>query len=159
MESTEVHGKKRKRKHGGGKFVGNVSANSSKPQPHGLPSEPPMSEAAPHKKAKRELEPETIESEMENDNEDFIIEDNVAGASDSEQEPENPNFGGEKSQDGVNAYTIGLFRDYWEADTFKKYMREMGVKDAWIVPFKDGQRVDIKDVLEGVVNEKPAGTN
>ena len=70
----------------------------------------------------------------------------------------NPNFGGEKSQDGVNAYTIGLFRDYWEADTFKKYMREMGVKDAWIVPFKDGQRVDIKDVLEGVVNEKPAGT-
>jgi hypothetical protein len=30
----------------------------------------------------------------------------------------------------------------------------MGVKDAWIVPFKDGQRVDIKDVLEGVVADK-----
>lgn len=71
----------------------------------------------------------------------------------------NPNFGGQKSEDGTQSYTIGLFRDYWEADTFKKYMREMGVKDAWIVPFKDGQRVDIKDVLEGVVNEKPAGTN
>jgi TolA-binding protein len=71
----------------------------------------------------------------------------------------NPNFGGQKSEDGTNAYTIGLFRDYWEADTFKKYMREMGVKDAWIVPYKDGQRVDIKDVLEGVVNGKPAGTN
>jgi outer membrane murein-binding lipoprotein Lpp len=71
----------------------------------------------------------------------------------------NPNFGGQKSEDGTQAYTIGLFRDYWEADTFKKYMREMGVKDAWIVPFKDGERVDIKDVLEGVVNEKPAGTN
>ena len=71
----------------------------------------------------------------------------------------NPNFGGQKSDDGTQSYTIGLFRDYWEADTFKKYMREMGVKDAWIVPFKDGQRVDIKDVLEGVVNEKPAGTN
>jgi hypothetical protein len=28
------------------------------------------------------------------------------------------------------------------------------VKDAWIVPFKDGQRVDIKDVLEGVVADK-----
>jgi len=70
----------------------------------------------------------------------------------------NPNFGGEKSEDGEQRYTIGIFRDYWEADTFKKYMREMGVKDAWIVPFKDGQRVDIKDVLEGVVNEKPAGT-
>lgn len=67
----------------------------------------------------------------------------------------NPNFGGQKSEDGVKSYTIGMFRDYWEADTFKKYMREMGVKDAWIVPFKDGQRVDIKEVLEGVTAEKP----
>ncbi|NJM25668.1 MAG: Ezrin/radixin/moesin family protein [Bacteroidia bacterium] len=72
----------------------------------------------------------------------------------------NPNFGGEAAEDGTQRLTIGIFRDYWEADTFKKYMREMGVKDAWIVPFKDGQRVDIKDVLEGVVAEKPAeGTN
>lgn len=67
----------------------------------------------------------------------------------------NENFGGEKAEDGTQRLTIGIFRDYWEADTFKKYMREMGVKDAWIVPFKDGQRVDIKDVLEGVVSEKP----
>lgn len=68
----------------------------------------------------------------------------------------NPNFGGEVTEDGGQRITIGVFRDYWEADTFKKYMREMGVKDAWIVPYRDGQRVDIKDVLEGVVNEKPA---
>ncbi len=73
----------------------------------------------------------------------------------------NENFGGEKAGDGTQRLTIGIFRDYWEADTFKKYMREMGVKDAWIVPFKDGERVDIKDVLEGVVSEKPQeeGTN
>jgi hypothetical protein len=74
----------------------------------------------------------------------------------------NENFGGMAKEDGTQAYTIGVFRDYWEADTFKKYMREMGVKDAWIVPFKDGQRVDIKDVLDGVVSDKPAektGTN
>jgi vacuolar-type H+-ATPase subunit I/STV1 len=72
----------------------------------------------------------------------------------------NPNFGGEKGEDGAQRYTIGIFRDYWEADTFKKYMREMGVKDAWIVPYRDGTRVDIKDVLEGVAAEKPAqGTN
>jgi outer membrane murein-binding lipoprotein Lpp len=68
----------------------------------------------------------------------------------------NPNFGGEAKEGEPQKITIGIFRDYWEADTFKKYMRDMGVKDAWIVPFKDGQRVDIKDVLEGVVNEKPA---
>jgi outer membrane murein-binding lipoprotein Lpp len=68
----------------------------------------------------------------------------------------NPNFGGEAKDGEPQKITIGIFRDYWEADVFKKYMRDMGVKDAWIVPFKDGQRVDIKDVLEGVVNEKPA---
>jgi hypothetical protein len=72
----------------------------------------------------------------------------------------NPNFGGEATEKGEQRFTIGVFRDYWEADKFKKYMREMGVKDAWIVPFKDGVRVEIKDVLEGVVAdkaEKPSG--
>ena len=72
----------------------------------------------------------------------------------------NPNLGGEVKEGEPQKITIGIFRDYWEADTFKKYMREMGVKDAWIVPYKDGQRVEIKDVLEGVVSEKPAeGSN
>lgn len=69
----------------------------------------------------------------------------------------NPNLGGEVKQDEPQRITIGIFRDYWEADEFKKYMREMGVKDAWIVPYRDGQRVEIKDVLEGVVAEKPEG--
>jgi TolA-binding protein len=68
----------------------------------------------------------------------------------------NPNLGGEVKEGEPQKITIGIFRDYWEADTFKKYMREMGVKDAWIVPYRDGQRVEIKDVLEGVVNDKPA---
>jgi vacuolar-type H+-ATPase subunit I/STV1 len=69
----------------------------------------------------------------------------------------NPNFGGEaadKDKNEPQKITIGIFRDYWEADTFKKYMREMGVKDAWIVPYKDGTRVELKDVLEGVVAEQ-----
>jgi TolA-binding protein len=72
----------------------------------------------------------------------------------------NPNFGGEVKEGEPQKITIGIFRDYWEADTFKKYMREMGVKDAWIVPYRDGERVEIKDVLEGVLSEKPVqGTN
>ncbi|MBS1486115.1 MAG: Ezrin/radixin/moesin family protein [Bacteroidetes bacterium] len=70
----------------------------------------------------------------------------------------NPNFGGEATDKGEQRFTIGVFRDYWDADKFKKYMREMGVKDAWIVPFKDGQRVEIKDVLEGVVADKAAAS-
>ncbi len=63
----------------------------------------------------------------------------------------NENFGGESDADGVQKITLGKYRDYWEADTFKKYLREMGVNDAWIVPYKDGTRVAMKDVLEGVV--------
>jgi hypothetical protein len=71
----------------------------------------------------------------------------------------NPNFGGEAAEKGEQKFTIGIFRDYWEADKFKRYMREMGVKDAWIVPYKDGQRVEIKDVLEGVATEKNSSSN
>ncbi len=63
----------------------------------------------------------------------------------------NENFGGETDADGVQKITLGIFKDYWESDTFKKYLREMGVNDAWIVPYKDGTRVAMKDVLEGVV--------
>jgi len=62
-----------------------------------------------------------------------------------------PNFAGEISEDGTQRITLGEFRDYWEADIFKKYLRDMGVKDAWIVPYKDGERVSLKDVLEGVI--------
>ena len=62
----------------------------------------------------------------------------------------NENFSAEKDGD-INKYTLGVFRDYYEADAFKKYLREMGVKDAWIVSFKDGARVPIKDVLEGII--------
>jgi cell division septation protein DedD len=63
----------------------------------------------------------------------------------------NDNFGGETDENGVQKITIGVFRDYWEADVFKKHLRQIGVKDAWIVPFKDGTRVPMKDVLEGVI--------
>ncbi len=59
-------------------------------------------------------------------------------------------FFGEVGEDGLMRYTLGVFRDYWEADTFKKYMREMGVSDAWIISYRDGIRVPIKEVLENI---------
>lgn len=61
------------------------------------------------------------------------------------------NFSGDVDADGTRKYTLGQFTEYWEADQFKKYLREMGVKDAWIVSYKDGKRVPIKDALEGVL--------
>lgn len=60
----------------------------------------------------------------------------------------------EEGDEGIQKYTLGNFRDYWEADTFKKYLREMGVKDAWIVPYQDGIRVPIKDVLENLQSQR-----
>ena len=44
-------------------------------------------------------------------------------------------------------YTVGYFRDYWEADHFRKYLVGLNLKDAWIVAFKDNERVDIVSVL------------
>ena len=62
------------------------------------------------------------------------------------------NFKEENGPNNMQMYTLGNFRDYWEADKFKKYLRAMGVKDAWIVPYEDGQRRPIKEVLEQLRN-------
>lgn len=63
----------------------------------------------------------------------------------------NKNFSGEVDVDGTKKYTLGAFPTYWEADNFKKYLREMGVSDAWVVAYKDGKRVELKDALEGTL--------
>lgn len=73
---------------------------------------------------------------------------------------EHKRFHAEEDEDGVKKYTIAAFRDYWEADLFKKYLREMGVSDAWIVAYKDGVRVQIESVLSATDQEmvKSGGT-
>lgn len=57
------------------------------------------------------------------------------------------NFGLEKDQDGTMKYTLGAFRSYADATSFKKLMRNMGVRGAWIVAYKNGDRVEINAVL------------
>lgn len=68
----------------------------------------------------------------------------------------NPNFGGEAGREPTDPQriNIGIFRNYWEADKFKKYLREMGVKDAWVVPYRDGTRIEIREVLDLIVTEE-----
>ena len=61
------------------------------------------------------------------------------------------NFSGEIDADGTMRYTLGVFKEYWEADKFKQFLRKMGVKGAWVVAFKDGVRVELKDALEGAL--------
>lgn len=50
-------------------------------------------------------------------------------------------------------YVLGNFRQYEDADKLKKHLRKTGIRDAWIVPYKDGQRVSLKEVLDQVVEE------
>ncbi len=50
---------------------------------------------------------------------------------------------------GTQKFTIGEFREYRAADDLKKYLQKMGVSDAWIVSYKDGQRVDISEAKGG----------
>lgn len=50
-------------------------------------------------------------------------------------------------------YVLGNFRDYREADALKKHMRKIGMTRAWIVPYKNGERVPLKEVLEFVIDD------
>ncbi len=60
------------------------------------------------------------------------------------------NFSGDIDDDGSMKYTLGEFQDYWESDKFKQFLREMGVEGAWVVAYKDGKRINMKDAREGL---------
>jgi hypothetical protein len=53
----------------------------------------------------------------------------------------------ETDENGNKKYIIGSFRDYWDADLFRNYLCEMGIKDAWIICYRDNQRVSITDIF------------
>lgn len=48
---------------------------------------------------------------------------------------------------GLIKHTLGYFSQYLPAKTLRDYLLKLGVKKAWVVAFKDGQRMDIADAL------------
>lgn len=58
----------------------------------------------------------------------------------------------QEEMEGLRKYVIGNFRNYEDANVLKRYLREMGVKDAWIVPYKDNKRVPLKEVIDQASN-------
>jgi hypothetical protein len=44
--------------------------------------------------------------------------------------------------DGLKKYTLGYFQDKAEADKFVKILSELFVKEAKVVTYTDGKRVD-----------------
>ena len=59
-------------------------------------------------------------------------------------------FSEEEEQD-LRKYVLGNFRSYEEANVLKRYLREMGLKDAWITSYMDGKRVPLKEVIPKTV--------
>lgn len=50
--------------------------------------------------------------------------------------------------DGYNKYIIGSCRTYAEAMHMRDDLRKLGIKDAWIVPYIDGERVTANEANE-----------
>lgn len=60
----------------------------------------------------------------------------------------NENFDATKDG-GINKYILGGFDSYEKAKELQDAVRKMGLRDAWVVAYKDGQRVDVKQVTGG----------
>jgi hypothetical protein len=62
-----------------------------------------------------------------------------------------------ETKDGMDKYVVGLFLNLDEADSFKKDMAKMGIKDAWVVAYKDGIRITHAEAKAGIEAQKAAG--
>jgi chromosome segregation ATPase len=54
----------------------------------------------------------------------------------------------EKPND-IQKVSLGRFRQYEDAKRLKTQLKGMGLKDAWIVSYKDGKRISIEEALKG----------
>lgn len=52
-----------------------------------------------------------------------------------------------ESSDGMQKILIGNFRNYDEAKELGDYFKRIGLRDAWVVPYRDGQRISLKEAL------------
>ena len=50
--------------------------------------------------------------------------------------------------DGLQKILVGNFRNYDEAKELMEYIQKIGVKDAWVVPFRDGTRITLEEALQ-----------
>ena len=59
-------------------------------------------------------------------------------------------FNLETNKDQIQEITVGQFSDDHKSNELKKHLRSMGVKVVWIVPFKDGTRIELKKVVDEI---------
>lgn len=51
---------------------------------------------------------------------------------------------------GLQRVMMGMFRNFAAADQLKEQMRELGIRTAWVVAYKDGKRVSVTSALAAV---------
>lgn len=59
-----------------------------------------------------------------------------------------------EESEGMQKILIGQFRDFEAAKELMNYFHNIGLADAWVVPYIDGERVSLKDALlsQGIEN-------
>jgi DNA repair exonuclease SbcCD ATPase subunit len=57
-----------------------------------------------------------------------------------------------EDQESLQKISLGRFRNYDEAKSLQKHLMEIGIVDAWVVSYKDGQRVPVESVLGSTSN-------
>lgn len=55
---------------------------------------------------------------------------------------------GVTGENGITRYTAGLFNDFQHADQAKDQIRSLGYKDAFVVAFRNGQRISLSEARE-----------
>jgi predicted nucleic acid-binding Zn-ribbon protein len=50
---------------------------------------------------------------------------------------------GERLENGITRYTAGVFVDFTTADDAKRSIRELGYRDAFVVAYRDGKRINL----------------
>lgn len=64
-----------------------------------------------------------------------------------------------ETKNEIDKYVVGLFFTLEEADKFKNDIRKLGIKDAFVVPYKDGQRITHKEAAEGLKKQNTVKPN
>jgi hypothetical protein len=59
-----------------------------------------------------------------------------------------------EEESGIKKYLLGGYKSYEDAANARKKIRQMGVKDAWIVSYKDGKRVPMNEVRNTPISEE-----
>ena len=57
-------------------------------------------------------------------------------------------------ENGMSKYFVGSFSNFKEADAFRKEVRVLGIKDAFVVAFKDGVKMDLEKAKAATATKK-----